>query len=231
MSGGPVMILAEDWARIMFFGGLLSTPLYFIWRTANPVRHWSYVGASGALTAIAGLYLGIASGTVPAPQAWLAPLSVVMVAALALFLIVYLADFYINVDELAGDKAYTMFGRAPLAMLMLLSAITALWLVTMAWHAIDPAILTERTITWHLFTPRDPLHSFDVLLFAADQAAKAILFDVFEVYQIGLTSLSNDPAHLAFSSLCFAYRTALQAFVTVVAVRLLLAPRTEKAAA
>ena len=124
-----------------------------------------------------------------------------------------------------------MYGRTPLAGLMILSAVTSIWLVAMAWATLDPAVFEERPLAWSLFRPDGPLDSLDVLLFAVDQTAKAILFDVFEVYQIGLTTVTNDPDHTGFSTLCFVYRTAVQAFVTVLFVRLVMTRPTQKAAA
>jgi hypothetical protein len=54
-----------------------------------------------------------------------------------------------------------------------------------------------------------------------DQTGKAILFDVAEVYRVGMTNVSNNPEHLTFSTVCLAYRTLVAVYVVVIAFRLL----------
>lgn len=130
-------------------------------------------------------------------------------------------DLYLNFDQLRNDPAYAMMGQNGLAFTIMILAVYALALLTLAWYAIDPDILIRRASLVALTTAGDRLTYNDFLLFGFDQAQKAMLFDISEVYSFGLTDLGNNPAKLAFSTACLVYRTYLSGFVAVMAYRLI----------
>ena len=132
-------------------------------------------------------------------------------------------DLYFNFDMLKDDPSYAMLGRSGLAAGMLLLSILAMTALTIAWYQVDPQILATRGNVTFLYATPNPqaISALDCLLFALDQTQKAMLFDISEVYQFGITDLGNNPQHYSFSTLCLVYRTYFSIFVIAIALRLM----------
>jgi hypothetical protein len=131
-------------------------------------------------------------------------------------------DLYLNFETLKDDPAYALAGRSGLAFLMPALAVMGMTAVSVAWYQVDPTIFEPRAniAFWYGVDSRQ-LMVGDVFAFALDQTQKALLFDVSEVYGIGIVDIGNNPSHLAFSTACLIYRTYLSVFVIAIAVRLL----------
>ena len=144
-------------------------------------------------------------------------------AWLGIGIIVLTVDLYFNFDTLKDDPSYAMFGRSGLAAGMLMLGIIAMTALTIAWYQVDPQILATRGNLTFLYATPNPqaISALDCLLFALDQTQKAMLFDISEVYQFGITDLANNPQHYSFSTLCLVYRTYFSIFVIAIALRLM----------
>jgi len=136
--------------------------------------------------------------------------------------IILTVDLYFNIDTLKDDPSYAMFGRSGLAAGMMMLGILAMTALTIAWYQVDPQILATRGNVTFLYATPNPqaISALDCLLFALDQTQKAMLFDISEVYQFGITDLGNNPKHYSFSTLCLVYRTYFSIFVIAIALRL-----------
>jgi hypothetical protein len=137
--------------------------------------------------------------------------------------IILTVDLYFNIDTLKDDPSYAMFGRSGLAAGMMMLGIIAMTALTIAWYQVDPQILATRGNVTFLYATPNPqaISALDCLLFALDQTQKAMLFDISEVYQFGITDLGNNPQHYSFSTLCLVYRTYFSIFVIAIALRLM----------
>lgn len=137
--------------------------------------------------------------------------------------IILTVDLYFNIDTLKDDPSYAMFGRSGLAAGMMMLGIIAMTALTIAWYQVDPQILATRGNVTFLYATPDPqaISALDCFLFALDQTQKAMLFDISEVYQFGITDLGNNPQHYGFSTLCLVYRTYFSIFVIAIALRLM----------
>lgn len=144
-------------------------------------------------------------------------------ALLGIGIIVVTVDLYFNFDKLKDDPSYAMLGRSGLAAGMLFLGILAMTALTIAWYQVDPQILVTRGNVTFLYATENPqaISALDCLLFALDQTLKAMLFDISEVYQFGITDLGNNPQHYSFSTLCLVYRTYFSIFVIAIAIRLM----------
>ena len=142
---------------------------------------------------------------------------------IGLSIMVATVDLYFNFESLKDDPSYAFIGRSGLASFMLLLAVIAMTAISIAWYQIDPTIFEPRSNILFLqaANPEGALSIIDFALFAMDQTQKALLFDISEVYSIGLIDIGNNPAHIAFSTACLVYRTFLSIFVIAIAVRLL----------
>lgn len=215
--------------RVAFFTGI-STYLALRSRpTQNRIRHWAYVLFGIVVSALSLWYWVEQSGytsfaaELGGPWTILAALFWFVAAACAIFIV----DLYYNVDELRNDPAYNMYGDIGLAILTVGTAQLALLFATLPWYLSDPTIFEIKSTIRYIdgvSRPEDIL-LLDIFWFSLDQTGKAVLFDIAEVYRFGLTNLSNNPEHLPFSTFCLIYRTLVAVYVTVIAYRLIFAPK------
>lgn len=219
----------ESWTSSFGFvvASGLAVILMILYPTRSAVRQWLYLLMILVTALISGWHFAEVTGRVSILEPAQAPLIMVgLFVVYSIFALAILIDFYINFETLQHDRAFNFMGRRALAGTILLTAVIALSMITAAWWALDPTILVRGHNQRFLVTAGDgPLDLDAFTLFALDQTVKAALFDVTEVFAVGLIDLSNNPEHIAFSLLCLAYRTFLATFVLVIAYRLVMAPR------
>ena len=213
--------------KVIFFSSLATFWVMYQKPTQNIVRQMFFIGFAAVTAVLSGLYYtehhGITSLTLGFGGAFtvLAILFVFMAAGG----VAYTADLYINVDELRDDQAYNLFGDIGLALVIVVTVALAFFCLLVPWYIADPSIFEVKT-TIHYLSGVDAATNAgmsDLFLFAFDQTGKAVLFDIAEVYRVGLTNLSNNPEHLTFSTACLVYRTLVAVYVTVIAFRLIFA--------
>lgn len=218
------MALSDPGFVVVTALGWLIAALIQIWRPfESPLRQalalvWMFAGAAGAGVVAAELLGWTDAMTAAVERAVL----LATFAWMAFGGMVFTADYYFNFDTLSKDKGYRWMGRTPMAFGLILGAAVSLALVTIIWHEFDSEIFELRGnyLYWVASDPAAMTFS-DYMLFALDQTAKALLFDVTEVYRVGLTNLGNNPFHLGFSTLCLLYRLAVSVFLLSIVYRLI----------
>lgn len=218
------MMAIHDFALSILVGSLAALIATVQHPSNSAVRQYSML-ASHVLTGLAsGLFMlehfGITHVVEPELRDYL------IIGTLAWFgigIIALTVDLYFNFDTLKDDPSYAMFGRSGLATGMLVLGIFAMTALTIAWYQVDPNILATRGNVTFLHATANPqaISALDCFLFALDQTQKAMLFDISEVYQFGITDLGNNPQHYSFSTLCLVYRTYFSIFVIAIALRLM----------
>lgn len=218
------MMAIHDFALSILVGSVTALIATVQHPSNSAVRQYSML-ASHALTGLAsGFFMlehfGITHIVEPGLRDYL------IIGTLAWFgigIIALTVDLYFNFDTLKDDPSYAMFGRSGLATGLLLLGIFAMTALTIAWYQVDPQILATRGNVTFLYATPNPqaISALDCLLFALDQTQKAMLFDISEVYQFGITDLGNNPQHYSFSTLCLVYRTFFSIFVIAIALRLM----------
>lgn len=213
--------------RVIFFSSVATFWVLYRIPTKSAVRQGSFFVFAALSGVLSGLYFLEQSAITSLSAGAGGPFAILtaLCAFLAVSLIVYTADLYINIGELRSDKAYNIYGDAGLAGVTALTAATAFFCLLIPWYLTDPTIFeTRSTIRYAIGAASvSDLQMLDLFFFSLDQMAKAVLFDVGEVYRFGLTNLSNNPEHLAFSTACLIYRTLVAVYVTVIAYRLIFA--------
>jgi hypothetical protein len=218
------MLTIFDFAFVLLVGAVTGTIATVQQPSNSAVRQFAML-ASHILTSIASAmfmleHFGITQVVDPAHRDFLI---IGTLAWLGIGIIALTVDLYFNIDKLKDDPSYAMFGRGGLAAGMLMLGIFAMTALTIAWYQVDPQILATRGNVTFLYATPNPqaISALDCLLFALDQTQKAMLFDISEVYQFGITDLGNNPQHYSFSTLCLVYRTYFSIFVIAIALRLM----------
>jgi hypothetical protein len=212
----------SDFALILAVGAALTFVATVLYPTRSKVRQGLTLAAYAIITAGALFYLTEREGlTHVLDPAWRDYVIVGVLGFIGAGVMVLTFDLYLNFDTLKDDPAYAMAGRSGLAVLMLMLAISAMTAVSIAWYQVDPEILVARSNIVFWREAGAQVDAGDFFAFALDQTQKALLFDISEVYSVGLIDIGNNPAHLAFSTACLVYRTFLSVFVIAIAVRLL----------
>lgn len=216
------MVGISDLAMILAVGAAFTFVATLLYPTRSKVRQGLTLAAYATITAGAVFYLVEREGLSQVlDPAWRDYVIVGVLGFIGASIMVLTFDLYINFDTLKDDPAYALAGRSGLALLMLMLAVTAMTAVSIAWYQIDPSILRPRSNVTFWLEAGEQLRAADLAVFALDQTQKALLFDISEVYSLGLIDIGNNPAHLAFSTACLVYRTFLSVFVIAIAVRLL----------
>lgn len=215
--------------RVIFFSSLATFWVMYQKPTKNPVRQWSFYGFAAISAALSAFYYLEQNGITAITADFGGAFGVL--TALCIFLaasgVAYTVDLYFNVNELREDQAYNIFGDVGLALVTVFTVALAFFCILVPWFLADPAIFEIKS-TIRYVAGVETVHAAstrDLFLFAFDQTGKAVLFDIAEVYRFGLTNLSNNPEHLAFSTFCLIYRTLVAVYVTVIAYRLIFAPK------
>jgi hypothetical protein len=205
----------------------VTAAVSFVLTLNTPTRSWLRQGVMLVSYAIifAGcvLYLAEHQGlTQVLDPAWRDYVIVGVLGFIGAGVMVMTFDLFINFDTLKEDPQYAMLGRSGLAFGMVCSAVFAMTAVSIAWYQVDPTIFEARsnTVFWLTAGEGGTIGMGDLFAFALDQTQKALLFDVSEVYRVGLIDISNNPQHLSFSTACLVYRTYLSVFVITIAIRL-----------
>jgi hypothetical protein len=219
----------EFWIRVIFFTSLATFWVMYRTPTKNPIRQGSFIVFAAISGILSGLYYLEQHNLTALTPAYGGAFMVL--TALCLFMsasaVAYTVDLYVNVDELRNDQAYNIFGDAGLAAVTVFTVAVAFFCLLIPWYLSDPTIFEIKT-TIHSLSSVQSIESAgfgDLFLVAIDQTGKAVLFDIAEVYRFGLTNLSNNPEHLTFSTVCLIYRTLVAVYVTVIAFRLIFAPK------
>jgi hypothetical protein len=210
---------------VAFFTAVASCFTLYFTPTKNKLRQAFFIGFAVILALLSGWYFAESNGFTSLASGiggeWgvLAAMCWFVAASAAL----YVADLYVNIDELRNDRAYNIFGDVGLAGVTVGTAQLAFFFAIVPWFLADPSIFELKNTIRYIsgVESLDAAGVTDVFLFSLDQTGKAILFDVAEVYRFGLTNLSNNPEHLTFSTLCLVYRTLVAVYVAVIAYRLI----------
>jgi hypothetical protein len=218
------MIGISGFALFLALGAAMSFVLSLLYPTRSRLRQALMLAAYAVVGGGAVFYLiereGISHLLEPAWRDYVI-VGVLCFAGVGIMALTF--DLYVNFDALKDDPSYAMLGRPGLAAGMVALAVTAMMAISFAWYQLDPTILETRSniVSWRETGQEGLLKPMDFLVFALDQAQKALLFDVSEVYRIGLIDIGNNPSHVAFSTACLVYRTFLSVFVITIAARLL----------
>jgi hypothetical protein len=211
-----------DMAALIGAGAAFTFVATLLQPTRSKVRQGLTLAVYAIITAGALFYLTEREGlTQILDPAWRDYVIVGVLGFIGAAIMVLTFDLYINFDTLKDDPAYALVGRLGLAVLMLMLAAGAMTAVSIAWYQIDPTIFRPRSNITFWLEAGEQLSAADLAVFALDQTQKALLFDISEVYSLGLIDIGNNPAHIAFSTACLVYRTFLSVFVIAIAVRLL----------
>jgi hypothetical protein len=215
----------DFFVRVIFFSSLTTFWVMYRLPTKNAARQWSFNGFAAVTLVLSGLYILESNALTALTAEWGGAFAVL--TALCVFIsagaFAYTADLYVNVDELRQDQSYNYLGDAGLAAITVMTAALAFFCLLIPWYLTDPTIFEVKSTIRYLegVETVQAARFADLALFALDQTGKAILFDIAEVYRLGLTNLSNNPEHLTFSTVCLAYRTLVAVYVVVIAYRLL----------
>lgn len=218
------MLTIFDFAFFLLIGSVTALVATFQYPSDSAVRQYAMLASHALTTVITGLFLaehfGVTHVVDPAHRDYLI---LGTLAWMGISIMAITVDLYFNFDTLKDDPSYALLGRSGLAIGMLLMGILAMTALTIAWYQVDPQILATRGNVTFLHATANPqaISALDCLLFALDQTQKAMLFDISEVYQFGITDLGNNPQHYAFSTLCLVYRTYYSIFVIAIAIRLM----------
>lgn len=211
--------------RSMFFGSLATFWVLHQTPMKNKLRQWIIWVFAVIWATLSGLYY-LERNTITALTGEIGGAATVF-TAFCLFVsascAAYIVDLYLNTNELRDERAYNQYGNLGLALLTVGTAPFAFFFAVLPWFLADPDIFEVKTTIRYLDGVAAPQLAgmADIVWFAIDQTGKAILFDVAEVYRFGLTNLSNNPEHLAFSTVCLVYRTLVAVYVAVIAYRLI----------
>lgn len=217
------MIGIADIAVFLAVGAFFSFVVSCFYPTRSTVRQASMLAAYAAVAAGAAFYFaeqnGLSAVFEPAHRDYIV---VGLLSFIGVGIMVLTIDLYVNFETLKDDPSYAMFGRSGLAAGMLMLSVGAMAAISIAWYQIDPTIFETRGNILFLQTAgaNGQLGITDFFAFALDQTQKALLFDISEVYRVGLIDIGNNPTHYAFSTACLVYRTFLSVFVIAIAARL-----------
>lgn len=218
------MMTIYDFAFSILIGSVTAVIATLQYPSNSAVRQYAMLASHTLTGLVTGLFMlehfGVTHVVDPAHRDFL------ILGTLAWFGIGIMAltvDLYFNFDTLKDDPSYALFGRSGLAIGLMLMGIAAMTALTIAWYQVDPQILATRGNVTFLYATSNPqaISALDCLLFALDQTQKAMLFDISEVYQFGITDPGNNPQHYSFSTLCLVYRTYFSIFVIAIALRLM----------
>lgn len=218
------MIELSDFAIFIAAGAALTFLLGAYTPTQSRLRQWLMQASYAIICAGCLFYLAEHEGlTNFLDAAWRDYVIVGVLGFIGAGIVVLTFDLFVNFETLKDDPQYAMMGRTGLAIGLMPIAIIAMTAVSIAWYQIDPAIFEARSniVYWRAAGVDAPLSIADIFLFALDQTQKALLFDISEVYRIGLIDIGNNPLHLSFSTACLIYRTYLSVVVLAIAIRLL----------
>ena len=215
------MIGSYELAVALAVGGVSAFVGSLYYPTRSNVRQAVTLSVYAVIAAGSALYLSELKGfSHVLDQAWRDYVMIGVLGFIGLIVMVATFDIHINFDTLKDDPAYALVGRSGLAVMMVVLAICAMAAVSIAWYQVDPTIIQTRSNITFLYAAGAQLTSADLAAFALDQTQKALLFDISEVYSLGIIDIGNNPAHLAFSTACLIYRTFLSVFVITIALRL-----------
>lgn len=211
----------KDLAVFFFVGAIVTIAATVAHPTRSAVRQVVFLFWYVVIAVVSGLYLCELYGWSHFVDPGLRDYVILAVPMfMALGVMVLTVDLYTNFDDLKDDPAYALFGRSGLAIAMISVCVFALALTAMAWNVIDPTIYERRANIISLTTAGASIGYDEHILFALDQAQKALLLDISDVYRFGLIDVGNNPNHLMFSTACLIYRTFLSGFVLVIVLRL-----------